>query len=146
LSDIRGAILNRESQSADRNLGAHGRSIPNGGASNAIQRAGKMPQKPPLIIASVLLSMIGWVPASAQESYSYEEQEACTVDAFRLCSDKIPDIPRITACMQAKRDQLSPRCAKMFAPGRERRLEPGQTPYHDPLQQPLEDHHDKNMQ
>ncbi len=91
-----------------------------------------MPMKLRVIFAVPILIGMGAVPALSDEGYSYEEQEACTSDAFRLCSDLIPDIPRITACMQSKRDQLSPRCAKMFAPGRDRHLnEPGQQPYHD---------------
>jgi hypothetical protein len=99
-----------------------------------------MLKKLPLIIALPLMSMMGGAPASGEESYSYEEQEACTGDAFRLCADKIPDIPRITACMEAKRDQLSPKCAKMFSGGHEHRPnEGGSKPYHD---KPFDEHHD----
>lgn len=87
-----------------------------------------------LILALPVVSMIAIAPASSA-GYSYEEQEACTGDAFRLCSDYIPNIPRITACMQAKRDQLSPACAKMFEPGRERHMEdPERHPDGDPDQ------------
>ncbi len=60
----------------------------------------------------VLSAYIG--PAFAQEDYTIEEEEACAADAFRLCSGVIPNIPKITACMEAKKDQLSPRCAKLF--------------------------------
>jgi hypothetical protein len=90
------------------------------------------PVKLQIIIASLVLSATGIAPASS-EGYSYEEQEACTGDAFRLCSEFIPDIPRITSCMQAKRDQLSPRCARMFEGGRERHMDdPHQHPYGEP--------------
>jgi hypothetical protein len=34
----------------------------------------------------------------------------CTGDAMRLCSNEVPDIPRITACMHRKRAQISPGC------------------------------------
>jgi len=82
-----------------------------------------------LFIALPVLSTLAMATASNGQDYSFEEQEACTSDAFRLCSELIPDIPRITACLQAKRDQLSPRCAKMFVPNRDRHLnDPNQRP------------------
>ena len=39
-----------------------------------------------------------------------EERQACTPDAMRLCSDFIPDVPKITKCMKAKYKQLSEAC------------------------------------
>jgi hypothetical protein len=39
-----------------------------------------------------------------------EQRAACTPDALRLCADAIPDVGRVTACMQAKRASLSARC------------------------------------
>jgi hypothetical protein len=47
-------------------------------------------------------------------AYTPEEQQACQPDAFRLCSSEIPDVDRITACMIAKRSQLSPDCRRFF--------------------------------
>ena len=46
--------------------------------------------------------------ASAQGSDA--ARQACTPDAMRLCSDAIPDVARVTACMKAKSSQLSPAC------------------------------------
>ena len=37
-------------------------------------------------------------------------RQACTPDAMRLCSDVIPDVARVTACMKAKSSQLSEGC------------------------------------
>ena len=37
-------------------------------------------------------------------------RQACTPDAMRLCSDVIPDVARVTACMKAKSSQLSQAC------------------------------------
>ena len=37
-------------------------------------------------------------------------RQACTPDAMRLCSDVIPDVPKVTACMKAKSRQLSQAC------------------------------------
>ncbi len=43
-------------------------------------------------------------------AFSAEAQQMCTGDAFRLCSDEIPNIPKITACMMKKRSSLSTGC------------------------------------
>lgn len=47
---------------------------------------------------------------------SQSDQEACTPDVFRLCSDLIPDEPQILACLQSKREQLSPACGRVIVP------------------------------
>jgi hypothetical protein len=43
-------------------------------------------------------------------AFSPEAQQLCTGDAFRLCSSEIPNIARITACMQKQRANLSAGC------------------------------------
>ena len=53
------------------------------------------------------------LPASGQ-SYTPEQEQACTSDAFRLCSSEIPDVERVTACMVARKSQLSPPCRAQF--------------------------------
>jgi hypothetical protein len=45
-------------------------------------------------------------------------QQACTPDAMRLCSDTIPDVVKTTACMNAKRAQVSQECRVAMAGGR----------------------------
>src|SRR5689334_25327643 len=50
-------------------------------------------------------------------AYTAEEQQACTPDAMRLCGAYIPDVDRITACMIARRSQLSPECGRFFRGG-----------------------------
>ena len=52
----------------------------------------------------------------AGHAYTPEEQAACQPDAFRLCGSEIPNIDRVTACMVAKRAQLSPECKRFFRP------------------------------
>src|SRR6266403_4915338 len=49
-------------------------------------------------------------------SYGYtdDQQQACTGDAFRLCSADIPDVDRITACMIRNKSQLTPGCRAFF--------------------------------
>jgi hypothetical protein len=41
---------------------------------------------------------------------SESARQACTPDALRLCSDAIPDVSKVKACMQAKSSQLSEPC------------------------------------
>ena len=50
----------------------------------------------------------GFVWAATASAYTPEQEQACTSDAFRLCSSEIPDVDRVTACMVAKKSQLSP--------------------------------------
>ncbi|UPJ68711.1 hypothetical protein [Bradyrhizobium sp. 191] len=53
--------------------------------------------------------------ASAQEYRgTMEQQMACTPDVWRLCSDQIPDVNRITACLQQNAPQLSSGCRAVF--------------------------------
>jgi hypothetical protein len=66
-----------------------------------------------LLLATALSVSIG--PAAGQ-TYTPEQEQACTGDAFRLCSAEIPDVGRVTACMVAKQDQLSPPCRAQFRP------------------------------
>ena len=66
-----------------------------------------------LLLATALSVSIG--PAAGQ-SYTPEQEQACTGDAFRLCSSEIPDVGRVTACMVAKKEQLSPPCRVYFRP------------------------------
>ena len=59
------------------------------------------------------LLLIGLHAAAAQGTP--EARQACTPDAMRLCSDFIPDVPKITKCMIAKRTQLSKECRVAMA-------------------------------
>lgn len=64
-----------------------------------------------VLIAGFSLSAV----ASARAfEVTAEQREACTADAFRLCSSEIPDIGRVTACMKAKAASLSARCRAVF--------------------------------
>lgn len=56
---------------------------------------------------------------TAGHAYTQEEQQACQPDAFRLCSSEIPDVDRVTACMIARKSQLSPQCRQFFRAGPE---------------------------
>ena len=60
----------------------------------------------------VLALAVSFSALSATSSFAYssEAQQMCTGDAFRLCSDEIPNISKITACMMKKRASLSTGC------------------------------------
>jgi hypothetical protein len=51
---------------------------------------------------------------SASYAYSPEQQQMCQGDAMRLCGEFIPDVDRITACMIARKSQLSEGCRAVF--------------------------------
>lgn len=65
-----------------------------------------------LMLVTALSCSALW-PATSN-AYTFEEEQACSGDAFRLCSSEIPDVDRITACMVQKRDQLSSGCRVFF--------------------------------
>jgi len=64
-----------------------------------------------LAIATAL--MLGMLTTSSH-AYTLEQQEMCTGDAMRLCASDIPNVDRITACMERQRDSLSERCRAVF--------------------------------
>jgi len=70
-----------------------------------------------LMLATALSFSVLW-PASS-EAYTPEEQQACSGDAFRLCSSEIPDVDRVTVCMIRNKEQLSPGCRVFFRSGPE---------------------------
>jgi hypothetical protein len=69
----------------------------------------------PVLLAGVLFVVA--VPASGptRADVSDETRSACTPDAMRLCSEFVPDVPKITRCMQLKYRQLSPDCRMAMA-------------------------------
>jgi len=62
---------------------------------------------------TVAVLPVGLTGAAAQGSP--EVRQACTPDAMRLCSEFIPDVPKITRCMVAKHAQLSKECRYAMA-------------------------------
>ena len=61
---------------------------------------------------------------STGQAYTAEEQQACSNDAFRLCSAEIPDVDRVTVCMIRNKSQLSPQCRAFFRPEPEAAVTP----------------------
>jgi hypothetical protein len=44
-----------------------------------------------------------------------EQQQACSGDAQRLCSQYIPDHSKVAACLARAKRQLSPACRAVFS-------------------------------
>ena len=64
------------------------------------------------LLLAMALAFSMWPAAS--RAYTDEQQQACSGDAFRLCSADIPDVDRITACMIRNKSQLTPGCRAFF--------------------------------
>lgn len=62
------------------------------------------------ICCVMLIGALFWRLDGANAQGNSEAQQACTPDAMRLCSDVIPDVAKVTACMHAKYSQLSQPC------------------------------------
>lgn len=43
-----------------------------------------------------------------------EQRRACRKDAMKFCREFVPNVQRITACMEARKTQLSPACRQQF--------------------------------
>lgn len=54
------------------------------------------------------------VAATSEPTLQDRQQAACYNDVQRLCQDAVPDVDKVTACMKAKRSQVSAKCAKMY--------------------------------
>src|SRR5580698_6071230 len=68
-----------------------------------------------LVLATTLsCSLLLW--PTAGQAYTDQEQQACSADAFRLCSAEIPDVDRVTVCMIRNKSRLSPACRVYFRP------------------------------
>jgi hypothetical protein len=74
-------------------------------------RNGKGPGRCKLVIATAF--MLGML-TTASQAYTLEQEQMCSGDAMRLCSSEIPNVARITACMERQRDSLSDGCKAVF--------------------------------
>ncbi len=64
------------------------------------------------LLLATALAVSMW--SAASRAYTDEQQQACSADAFRLCSADIPDVDRITACMIRNKSQLTPGMPGVF--------------------------------
>ena len=68
-----------------------------------------------IAVLGLLANAVPERPAAAETV-----RDACTHDAFRLCSNAIPDVGRTKACLARHRNSLSPRCQTAFGGRSER--------------------------
>ena len=74
-------------------------------------------------LALPLGALLCGINAAAAGGDTPDARTACTPDAFRLCSDFIPDADKVKACMLRKRSQLSDGCRTAMAGGPRRHRE-----------------------
>jgi hypothetical protein len=67
------------------------------------------------LMLATALSVSIW-PAASRAYTPEQQQQACSDDAFRLCSADVPDVDRVTACMVRNKSQLTPGCRVFFRP------------------------------
>jgi hypothetical protein len=73
-----------------------------------------------ILCATAVLACSGSAEArlrSDKAALRAEAEHACYGDAQSLCPNAIPNEAKVTACMKAKRAQLSPTCRKIFDRG-----------------------------
>jgi hypothetical protein len=71
--------------------------------------------------AALLLGGLSTATARPIAEGSAEARQACTPDAMRLCSEFIPNVAKVKACMLRKRAQLSRACRVAMRGGPRRR-------------------------
>jgi hypothetical protein len=69
-----------------------------------------------IVLSLIALGGGGLIGSASSEEYrgTWEQQSACTSDVWRLCSDRIPDVGRIVACLRQNTDSLSSGCRAVF--------------------------------
>jgi hypothetical protein len=90
------------------------------GKEQSMSRIVRLVCGPVLPACALLVGIAMLASGNTLAQGSPEARQACTPDAMRLCSDFIPDVPKITRCMELKYRQLSPECRLAMA--REHRL------------------------
>jgi hypothetical protein len=67
------------------------------------------------IVLSLAIAIGALSPALSEEYRgTWEQQMACTPDVMRLCSDQIPDVNRIVACLRQNTPSLGNSCRAVF--------------------------------
>jgi len=65
-------------------------------------------------IACAAIALLAAVPATAHGAGTPDQRRACRQDAMKYCRQFVPDVRRITACMERNIRKLSPPCRKQF--------------------------------
>jgi hypothetical protein len=66
------------------------------------------------ILGLLATSTLALTPAAAE--VSAQVQQACTPDVMRLCNQFVPDVAKITACMNRNRSNVSQACREAIHP------------------------------
>jgi len=74
-----------------------------------------------VLCAAIVLTMLTPLMAAKvpteREKLRAEAEHVCYEDVQKLCPDAVPDEAKVTACMKAKKANLSPACRKVFDRG-----------------------------
>jgi len=72
-----------------------------------------------ILAAGIMVSALAGADAALSAEYrgTQDQQQACTPDVMRLCSDSVPDVNRIVTCLRRNRSNLSPACGSVFGAG-----------------------------
>jgi len=75
------------------------------------------PSRVPVAAAACLMLGLAWLaaPTPAAAQGTPQQRAACEQDAYRLCSDVVPDADRTASCLRRHRMSLSPACRAAFA-------------------------------
>lgn len=65
-------------------------------------------------MAGIALAAIAMAGGTAFAQGTMAQQDACRPDVFRLCSDYIPDVGRIVACLRGNEAHLSTPCREVM--------------------------------
>lgn len=65
-------------------------------------------------IAFAAIVLLAATPSAANAAGTPDQRRACRQDAMRVCGEFIPDVKRITACMEKNVRKLSPLCRRQF--------------------------------
>lgn len=86
--------------------------------------------------------MFGSATAVLAQEGTEAQREACTPDAFRLCTMAMPDAKRVENCLRAAGPRLSAACYDVFFPqsaGDQSQIAHGQMPSHARMQRSFPD-------
>lgn len=70
------------------------------------------------VYMSALIALVALAAAAgtttSDAAGTREQRRACRADAMKFCRDHVPNVKRITACMEKNIAKLSPACRAQF--------------------------------
>ena len=70
------------------------------------------------ILGGIMFLMAPGLALASGPTLQDRQQAACYDDVMRLCSDAVPDVERVTACMKTRQAEVSAPCAAFYPKGR----------------------------